>query len=426
MPGRSLSRRTFLRGAGVALALPSLDAMWPALARSQETQAALSPRRMIAIHTNMGILPMYFFPEEKGHQYKASPYLQILEAHRSRMTIFSGVSHPEVDGGHQAEQAFLTAAPHPGSGSFKNSISLDVYAAEHLGPVTRFPILPTRIGHEMGSLSYTRSGVQIPAERSVSAIYRKLFVQGSPQETQARIRDLRNGRSILDFVHDGAKDLQHRLGPSDRSRLEQFFTSVRDLETQMFKAEEWETRPKPRVEQPEPQDAGNGEFAKAHKLLYDIIRLAIETDSTRLVTVFINTLGVATDIPGVSHETHSLTHHGNRPEVLAELRRIEEMQFRALRDLLDGLARTPETEQSLLDRTMVLYGTCMGSANSHSNTNLPVLLVGGGFKHAGHLVFDTQRNYPLPNLFLSMLHRLGIPADRFASSTGTMRGLELA
>lgn len=158
--------------------------------------------------------------------------------------------------------------------------------------------------------------------------------------------------------------------------------------------------------------------------MYDTIRLALETDSTRLVTVFINTVGQASDIDGVSHETHSLTHHGNRPETLAELRAIETMQFKALADLLSGLDATKEGEQTMLDRTMVLYGTCMGSANSHSNQNLPVMLVGGGFRHAGHLAFDTKKNYPLPNLYVSMLQQLGVESDRFASSTGTMRGLE--
>jgi hypothetical protein len=158
--------------------------------------------------------------------------------------------------------------------------------------------------------------------------------------------------------------------------------------------------------------------------MYEMIRLALETDSTRLVTLFISTVGmVASDVPGVAHETHTLTHHGNRPDTLAELRSIETAQFQALAGLLAGLKGVKEGGETLLDRTMVLYGTCMGSANAHSNVNLPVLLAGGGFKHAGLLAFDTKKNYPLPNLYVSMLQRLGLEIDRFASSTGTMRGL---
>jgi hypothetical protein len=422
---RPLSRRRFLAGAGVALSLPFLDAMLPAVARGNAQAAGQPPRRMIAIQTNMGILPQFFWPEGIGLDYKPSPYLEVLRDFRRDLTVFSGVSHPNVDGGHAAEQSFLTAAPHPGSGAFRNSVSLDQVAAERVGSATRFPALVTRVGNESRALSFTRGGVMIPAEGSPAALYRRLFVQGSAAEVNARLHDLQEGRSILDFVNDSARQLHKDLGTRDRARLDQYFSSVRDLETRLQEAAEWERRPKPVVRVAEPKDAERGQLATASRLMFDLVRLALETDSTRLVTVFINSLGVPTDIPGVQHETHSLTHHGNRPETLAELRTIETAQFQALAGLLAGLKQTREGGETLLDRTMVLYGTCMGSANSHSNVNLPVLLAGGGFRHAGHLAFDTRRNYPLPNLFVSMLQRLGIETDRFASSTGTMRGLEL-
>src|SRR5262249_5176430 len=148
----------------------------------------------------------------------------------------------------------------------------------------------------------------------------------------------------------------------DRDRLDQYFTSVRDLETQLHESEEWEKKPKPTVKVPEPKDTEKGQLAGASKLMFDMIRLALETDSTRLVTLFIHSLGIATDIPGVEHETHSLTHHGNRPETLAELAKIESAQFHALVSLLAGLRASKENGNSLLDQTMVLYGTCMGSA----------------------------------------------------------------
>ncbi|QOV88589.1 DUF1552 domain-containing protein [Humisphaera borealis] len=425
MAGRSLSRRTFLRGTGVALSLPLLDAMIPALARAKAVEAAARPRRMIAIQTNMGILPQFFFPEGTGKDYKPSEYLKVLDGYRDRMSVFSGVSHPGVDGGHAAEASFLTAAPHPGSGAFRNTVSLDQLAAEQIGPATRFPTLATRIGNERGSLSYTRGGVMIPSERSPAALYRQMFVQGTAKEIDARLTDLRTGRSVLDFVNDSAKRIEKDLGPKDKDRLDQYFTSVRDLEKNMVKSEEWEKKPKPSVAVPEPKDVDGRQMTASHKLMYDVIRLALETDSTRLVTVFINTIGNASDIAGVTHETHSLTHHGNRPETLTELKTIETMQFHALADLLKGLDATKEGEQTMLDRTMVLYGTCMGSANSHSNINLPAILVGGGFRHGGHVAFDTKKNHPLPNLYVSMLQQLGLEIDRFATSTGTMRGIEV-
>ena len=426
----SLSRRRFLRGAGVALSLPLLDAMTPAFARAASAAAASgSPRRMVAIQTNLGILPQFFWPEAIGmgaqQEYKPSPYLEILKDYRREMTVFSGVSHPGVDGGHAGEKSFLTAAPHPGSGAFRNSVSLDQVAAERIGTLTRIPVLVTHVGVAMRSLSYTRGGVEIPPERSVSALYRKMFVQGSAKEVSARLNDLKKGKSVLDFVNDSAKKLEKDLGPKDRERLDQYFTSVRDLEGRLHESEQWEKRPKPVVKVPVPTDAAVNELPTSSKLMFDLIRLALETDSTRLVTLFIEALGLHPDVPGQEHETHTLTHHGNRPETLAELRALETAQFKELVGLLAGLKGTKENGETLLDRTMVLYGTCMGSANAHSNVNLPMLLAGGGFKHAGLLQFDTNKNYPLPNLYLTMLQRLGLEIDKFASSTGTMRGLEL-
>jgi hypothetical protein len=421
-----LCRRSFLRGAGVAMSLPLLDAMVPAFARAKDLAAVASPRRMVAIQTNLGILPQYFWPAGLGMDYKPSPYLDVLKDFKPNMTIFNGVSHPGVDGGHSAQKSFLTAAPHPASGAFRNSVSLDQIAAERIGALTRIPVLITRIGIAVGTMSVTRAGVEIPPERSVSALYRRMFVQGSAKEVNARMNDLKKGRSVLDFVNDSAKRLQKDLGPKDRDRLDQYFSSVRDLEGQLHESAEWEKKPKPAVKVPEPKDPAVNQLATASKLMYDLFRLALETDSTRLVTLFINTLGVHNDIPGVEHETHTLTHHGNRPETLAELQRIETAQFQALAGLLAGLRGINEGGETLLDRTMVLYGTCMGSANAHSNVNLPVLLAGGGFKHAGLLSFDTHKNYPLPNLYVSMLQRMGLEIDKFASSTGTMRGLELA
>ncbi len=414
-----MDRRSFLRGAGAALALPWLEGL--AGARAEV------PRRLVAIQTNQGILPQEFFPAAAGRGYALTPYLEILKEFREDFTVFSGVSHPQVDGFHQAEKSFLTAAPHPGSGAFRNTVSLDQLAAEAIGDRTRFPALPLTISTERSrSLSYTRGGSLLPAEHSPAKLYQRLFVQGTPQEVERAVEDLRVGRSLLDAVGDRAKDLEGKLGARDRERMDQYFTSVRDLEERFRKMEAWERRPKPAVKAPKPADVTDGgDLAGRTRLMFDMIRLALETDSTRLVTVFIATEGIVARIPGVTHETHSLTHHGNRPEALAELKKIEEVQFRQLAGLLKGLRESKEDGATLLDRTMVLYGTCMGNANSHANTNLPLLLAGGGFKHGQHLAFDVKKNEPLPNLFVSMLQRLGLEIDRFASSSGTMKGLEM-
>lgn len=422
---QSLSRRTFLRGAGVALSLPLLDAMTPAVLRGQTN--ARPPRRMFAVQTNTGILSQNFFPSEEGRNYALTPYLRFLEAFKDRMTVFSGVSHPSVDGAHEAERSFLSAAPHPGGAGFRNSISVDQFAAERLGPTTRFPSFVLDVNCESTQgMSFSRSGVKIPGEKSPAALYRAMFVQGSTAEVDARIADLRRGRSLLDFVSDDARRLGKTVGPADRDRLDQYFNSLRDLERQLEQTQEWERRPRPTTTAaPLVDEAERRKLIQRIRLMYDVARLAFESDSTRVVSLFVNTYGIVPEMSGVTSEIHSITHHGGRQEALDQLFVVESEQIKALADFLSRMAAIREGGEPLLDRTMVLYGAPMGNANSHSNVNLPILLAGGGFRHAGHLAFDRNRNYPLPNLFVSMLQRMGIETDRFASSTGTMRGLEV-
>jgi hypothetical protein len=411
---RSLNRRSFLYGSGVAIALPFLDAMRPAF--GDDSTEKTIPRRMVAIQTNMGILPDFFFPEGTGTDYEASAYLKRLESHRKQMTVFSGVSLPGVTGAHAAERCFLTGTPHPERGGFRNGVSLDQFAAEQIGNQTRFPSRVLAMSNENPTLSYTRSGAPIPAEKSPRKLFEKLFVQGRADEVEARVESLKQGRSTLDFVGDQSRRLNRSLSPVDKRRMDQYLTAVRELEKRLQSAQEWEYRPKPKVEAKPPEDNKDPrQFVERSRMTFDVIKLALETDSSRIVSLFIDTTVI-----------HNITHHGNRPEVLAELRGHEERQFDALNEFLTSLKATEEQGQSLLDSTMVLYGTCMGSANSHSNVNLPVLLAGGGFRHGQHLAFDTKNNYPLSNLYVSMLQRLGLETDKFSTGSGTMRGLEMS
>jgi hypothetical protein len=409
---RALSRRTFLKAAGTTLALPWLEAMCPALAKAEKK----IPRRMVAIETNMGIMPQFFFPEKAGRDYALTPYLEKLAAHRQQMTIFSGTSHPGVTGAHAAERCFLTATPHPERGGFRNGVSLDQVAAEQLGNETRFPSLTLAMSNEGGpTLSYTRSGAPIPPDKSPRKLFEKLFVQGKPEEVAANVEALRQGRSLLDFVGGQAKRLNHLLSKADQQRMDHYYTSVRELERRLHSSEAWEYKPKAVVQAQPPTDIDDArEFVRRTQITLDVVNLALETDSTRFVTLFIDTTVI-----------HNMTHHGNRAETILELRNHEEAQFGALNNFLTTLAAAKEDGQTLLDRTMVLYGTPMGSANSHSNVNLPVLLAGGGFRHGQHLAFDTKNNYPLPRLFISMLQRLGIETNEFSTGKGTMNGLEL-
>jgi hypothetical protein len=422
-----MNRRRFLRGAGVALALPALGRFSFAAAPGDR-----APRRILAICNNLGVLPGKFFPEKAGRDYPLSPYLKTLEAHRNEFTVFSGTMHPDVDGGHPADNCFLTCAPHPSNGGFRNTISLDQYAAQRIGHLTRFPSLTLGVNIQNGqrSLSWTAAGVLIPCEEKPSAVFRRLFLQGSPEEVQAQIRRLELGRSVMDVVGEQAKSLGREVGPRDRERLEQYVTGVRDLEQRLQKAREWEDVPKPKAPCAAPEDppAPKDYFART-RLMYDMARVAFQTDSTRLVTVMLDSVNSpAIDVAGcdIKDGYHNLSHHGKSKAKLDQLEAIDQEHMKLLDGLFASLKASKEDGETLMDRTLVLYGTNLGDANAHVTTNLPVLLAGGGFRHGQHLAFDRQRNYPLPNLYVSMLQRLGLEVDRFATSTGTMRGLEPA
>lgn len=424
---RALSRRLFLQASGVALGIPLLDAMTPACAANPTPQP---PRRMLAICTNLGILPHYFFPKTSGPDYESTPYLDILKEFRREMTVLSGVSFPDVDGGHSAENCFLTAAPHPTRGGFKNTISLDQYAADKLGQQTRIPTLNLHAGVEpvgrMGaSLSWTAGGVIIPGERKPSRAFARLFLRGDTVDVERQVARLRLGRSILDSVSDRAKDLARSLGSADREKLDQYFTGVRDLEERLRVAEAWEYKPKPQVDAAPPIDVEDpAELLKQTRLHNQIAKLALETDSSRIITIFIYQAAGKQNYPGVTLATHGLTHQVGSESRREELRLLEQAQFRVFAELLSSLKQTPEAGGTLLDNTMVVYGTNFGNAGLHTTTNLPTIFAGGPFRHGQHLAFDAKHNYPLTNLYVSILQALGVETDRFASATGTMRGLE--
>jgi len=422
----SFSRRALLRACGAAVPAPFLES-----AAFGSGRAAPQPlKRMVFIHNALGMMPQFFFPTSKPSAGAApsSPYLDLLADHRGRFTVFSGISHPEVDGNHHAAQCFLTGAPHPGQPSFRNTISLDQVVAEKLATETRFPFLAISVRngeHYSDTLSVSRSGVPIPAETSPKRLYRSLFVAGTTAEQAATMRRIEAGGSVLDLVLDKAASLEKRVHSADRGRLDQFFTSVRALEARLVQAREWEHMPKPKVDYPEPNDiADANEVIAKSKLMFDLLRLALETDSTRSVTLSIATFSTIPHVPGVKSEVHGLTHHGNEPDKIAELRKIEEAQMAAFSTLLAGLAGVREGDGTLLDHTQVLYGSCLGNANAHATANLPLILAGGGYRHPGHLAFDEKRNEPLANLFVTMLRRFGLEAESFATSTGSLRGLD--
>jgi len=414
----NINRRTFLRAAGVSLALPWLE--------TRAVAGMAPPRRMVCICTPLGVHPPSFFPDKAGKDYALSPYLEVLKDFRNDFTIVSGLSHPDIGHSHDSIYSFLTAAPHPERrAGFRNSISLDQFAAERIGTQTRFPSLS--LSGEGFSLSWTQSGALVPSDWSPSRLFARLFIEGRPEEVVLQARRLRDGRSILDSVGDQAKKLQSDLGAADRDKLHEYFTSVRELEQRLAKSEEWAKKPKPKVDVKPPQDIANpGDLIGRTRLLFDLTHLALHTDSTRLITILLGGASLVPPIPGVTMAHHDLSHHGQDPAKIAQLQTIELEKLKLLRDLLTKLKQTKEEGATLLDRTMVFFGSNLGNASSHSCQNLPVVIAGGGFQHGQHLVFDAKSGPPLCNLYVSMLQRLGIEAAKFGSSTGTLTGLELA
>ena len=301
---------------------------------------------MLGICNNLGLRPDLFFPTGTGRDYVASPYLKLLEAHRNDFTVISGVSHPNVDGGHPSDISFLTAAPHPASSSFRNTISLDQYIAERIGTLTRFPSLTLAVNGAARSLSWTGTGVAIPPEERASEVFNQLFLQGTPEQVEAQIHRLDTGRSILDAVADQAKDLQRNVGARDRSRLEQYFTSVRDLEHRLQESREWERKPKPVVNVAAPVDpASPAQYMDKVKAMYDLARLAFETDSTRAITLMLNSVATpVVTIPGetITDSYHNLSHHGKADEKLAQLKVLDEWHMKLLANLFSDLKAVSE------------------------------------------------------------------------------------
>ena len=418
-----IHRRTFLRGAGVAIGLPLLNAMHSGI-RAAEQSSKASKRRMVCINTPLGLHPPFFFPKEAGPEYDLSPYLEVVQDFRDDFTVVSGLSHPDVGPSHDSNNSFLTAAPHPEQRSgFRNSISVDQVAAEHLRGETRFSSLSLTC--EGQTLSWTRSGAPVPADAWPSSVFARLFLVGRPDEVAAQERRLQDGKSVLDAVREQARRMEKVLGPSDREKLDEYFTSVRELEQRLAQAEFWSKRPKPKVDVPPPQNITNGaDLIGKTRVWFDLIHLALQTDSTRLVTLQLLGTSSVPPINGVNQGHHDLSHHGQDPAKIAQLKTLELEKMKTLRDFLSQLKATHEEEVSLLDRTMIFFSSNLGNAATHGVKNMPILFAGGGFRHGRHLAFDEASHPPLSNLFVSMLQRLGVETEQFGSSTGTLTGLE--
>ncbi len=416
-----LHRRTMLRGLGAALALPWLEAMRPLSAVEPGAGDPAAPRRFVAICTTLGIHRPFLEPTAAGRGYEPTPYLARMKDHLDRLTVLSGVCHPDQNGGngHSTENTWLTSAKHPGLVGFRNTISLDQAMAAHLGPVTRVPYLA--LASVGPSLSWTSSGVQIPGESSPAKLFARLFLQGTPAEVLTQKRGLERGQSVLDTINGQARTLKADLGARDQDKLEQYLTSVRELEADLTASAAWLDRPKPVVAAAAPKDiADRNDVVGRMRLMHQLMALALQTDSTRVITFRVEGLGSPpAGIAGVTQGWHELSHHGKDPGKIAALRLIEEALFTEFGAFLGLLRAVGEGSATLLDRTAVMIGSNLGNASAHEWRNLPLVLAGGGFAHGQHLAFDQAANLPFCNLFVQLLRFMGVPAERFGSSTGT-------
>ncbi|WP_166824446.1 DUF1552 domain-containing protein [Thalassoroseus pseudoceratinae] len=422
MSKQRVERRTFLRASAIAMGLPLLESMSPRKTSAANDQT--SARRMVAICAPLGIHTPLLFPKKSGRDYEVTPYLEPLQQVREKFSVISGLMHPMVDGGHAAEKSFLTGAPHPGQPSFQNTISLDQYAAERIGHRTRFPFLS--LSGSNGGLSYTRSGVLIPSESRPSKVFQQLFMEGSETEKAAQLRRIKDGQSILDLVRSQTQSIQRKTTRKDQQTLDQYFTSVRELEQRMVRAEEWAKLPKPVVDAKPPTDIDDrANFTGRMQLLFDLMILALQTDSTRLITLKGAGGNEVIDLKGVGDGWHNLSHHGKSPEKIEQLAIIEKEEMRLFGEFLKRLAELREGDQSVLDQTAILLGSNLGNASSHNNTNLPIVVAGGQFRHGQHLAFDPKDGPPLANLHVSFLQHLGLEVDQFSSGTSTLTGLSV-
>ncbi|MEO2011452.1 MAG: DUF1552 domain-containing protein [Pirellulaceae bacterium] len=413
-----ISRRAALKASGVAIALPLLESMKPAIGHEHMAP----PKRMVLICNALGLHSPSLFPKTSGTDYADTEYLELLKEHRSDFTLFSGLSHPDQNGKdpHDTEMTFLTAAINPGLGGFRNTISVDQVAAMHLGHATRFPSI-TLGSNTQESQSYNRNGVMLPADFRPSRVFAKLFLAGSPEEQRRQRQTLAEGRSILDSVGDQTKALNRRVSGGDRKQLDEYFAAIRTAEKELAASDAWLDRPKPEVNVEIPKDiAEPSELLGRIRELMNLIPLMLQTDSTRVVSLMIQDHHVVPNIAGVQAEHHPLSHHGQDPAKIAQLKIIESGILSTFSDFLSQLGQRSAQGARLLDHTAVLFGSNLGNANAHDPSNLPIILAGGGYDHGRYVAYGKRNNIPLCNLFVNMLNNMGIETESFATSTGKL------
>jgi len=445
MIGKShLSRRTALKGLGISLGLPLLEAMTPTLGSAAETAAAAAPRRAAFLYVPNGVNVEKWRPSGEESGFQLSPTLTPLEPFRESlcviegMTLDGGRAHQDGAGDHARALASFLTASHPKKthgADIRAGVSVDQLAARALGEQTRFPSL--EVGCEQGSqagncdsgyscaysanISWRTESSPVAKETNPRLVFERLFLDGAEKGEQERMRRMLTKKSLLDFVLEDANDLQKKLGGSDRRKMDEYLTSVRELEQRIERAQK-NNRPIPVPDYPIP-DGIPKDYKEHLRLMADMVVLAFQTDVTRVSTfVFANEgSNRSYNEIGVSDGHHSLSHHESKPEKLEALHKINLFHIEQLAYMLEKMRNIREGDRTLLDNSMIVYGSGLGDGNRHNHDDLPILLLGGGggtIKSNRYLKYPAET--PMANLYLSMLDRLGIPTEKFADSNGRL------
>jgi hypothetical protein len=434
--------------------------MTPIAARAAE--AATKPRRSVFVYIPNGVNVLTWQITSAGRDYQLSEPLKPLEKHRDNITPISGLHHPGGIGqAHVCADTWLTAAKiGMEGGAYHNSVSCDQLMAEVTSPSTRFASLELSISAGVGqpnnstTLAWSRDGVPLPAEDNPRTVFNRLF-GAEPGGVDVRRRKLNRCRSVLDTVLDDARSLRTGLGNEDRSKLDEYLNSVREVEVRTERLDAWLTIPKPEVEKATAEklqrDVPRSQAGEYYRTMYDLIVLALRTDMTRVVSYMSGSEGNGLPIPeiGISQSRHELSHHSGDPEIMARLSRSDAFIAQQFGYFLDQLQAIQDGDESLLDRTMVLFGSGMSYGHSHGNANLPTILAGGkslGLKHGQHIDYNLPKigkydlanagdhysichtpvdgNARLTNLLLTMMHKMEVKTDQFVDSLNTISDVE--
>jgi hypothetical protein len=418
-------RRFVLQSLGASLALPGLPSlMAKTVGGNSAVKAAkgagAGARRFVAVGNLLGYQVDQFFPNSQGNAYEETPLLKPLWDNRKHMTVYRGLDHG-IKGGHFAVHSFLSGVLNSEAQNRPDgNVTIDQFIADEVGFQTRFPSLT--VGSEGGihggcQIAWTKSGVRVPPIGGPAALFDRLFVSDTQERQARRVQENHLQASILDSVLEDANRLSKRVNREDKDKLDEYFTSIRDVEKRLELRQRWANLPKPKSPFDKPADKN---LVEDLPMLYELIALALQTDSTRIATLEIGGDFLPQNL-GIDKSHHTLSHHGNDPKAIADLITLESYQIEHFGKFITRLSKMRDGDKTLLDSTSVLFGSGMGNANSHKNSDLPIILAGGGYRHGEFRTLPASgpNKVPLCNLFVDIAQRMGVETEAFGSSTGT-------